>query len=49
MPRHCGASQYHDSSLHQRTRRARRNRGQRIQSRNDKKAHAASRREQPWQ
>lgn len=45
MPRHGGASQYHDGSLRARTRRARRNRGQRIQSRKDKAAHEAAKRE----
>lgn len=36
MPRHGGASQFHDGSLKERTRRSRRNRGQKIQSRKDK-------------
>jgi len=43
MPRHGGASQYHDGSLKERTRRARKTRGQRIQSRRDKVAYDAAR------
>lgn len=41
MPRHAGASQFHDGSLRERTRKSRRNRGQRIQSRKDKAAYVA--------
>lgn len=49
MSRHCGASQYHDGSLRARTRRSRRNRGQRIQSLKDKAAYELRRKEQPCQ
>lgn len=42
MPRHHGASQYHDGSLTARTRKARKNRGNKIQSRKDKAAYAAA-------
>lgn len=48
MPRHCGASQYHDGSLRARTRRARKRRGTDAQSRKDKAAHVARRKEQAW-
>lgn len=36
MPRHAGSSNYHSGSLVARTRKSRKNRGQRIQSRKDK-------------
>jgi hypothetical protein len=39
--RHCGASQYHDGSLRERTRGARKTRGRKIQSRKDKAAYVA--------
>lgn len=48
MARHCGDSQYHDGSLRERTRKARRNRGQRIQARKDKAAYAARRNDERW-
>lgn len=46
MPRHGGASQFHDGSLRERTRRSRKNRGRKIQSRKDKAAYAARDRSQ---
>jgi len=48
MPRHVGASHFHDGSLRERTRKSRRNRGHRLQSRKDKAAFIAARREQSW-
>ena len=40
MPRHTGASNYHDGSLKARTRRSRKNRGHKLQSRKDKALNA---------
>jgi hypothetical protein len=48
MARHAGASNYHDGSLKERTRRARRNRGRKIQSRKDKAAYVERAKEQTW-
>jgi hypothetical protein len=41
MPRHSGASDYHDGSLKARTRKSRKTRGSRAQSRKDKAVYAA--------
>ena len=49
MPRHCGASQYHDGSLRARTRKSRKRRGRDTQSMKDKAAFIARGKEQPWQ
>lgn len=43
MPHHVGASHYHAGSLKERTRRARKTRGQKVQSRKDKAAYVANR------
>ncbi len=48
MPRHAGASNYHSGSLVARTRKSRKNRGKKIQSRKDKLAHIERSKEQAW-
>lgn len=48
MPRHAGASNYHSGSLTARTRKSRKNRGKRIQSRKDKLAYIERAKEQAW-
>lgn len=48
MPRHAGASSYHSGSLTARTRKSRKNRGKRIQSRKDRAAYAVRAKEQMW-
>jgi len=47
--RHAGASKWHAGSLTARTRKARKTRGRKIQSRKDIKRNAETAKEQPWQ